>query len=249
MEITTVNDFVAESAPEFVNSTVFGKPKQEGTNGLCSSECILYTVCALESYACRPKPVHTYLMKQVAEMQTRIRKSAALDASVSVLWFASRESDMKGAKSKGAAKADAKLAVKSKGAEKPAKGRKGKAGKDPNKPKRAPSAFFVFMEEFRKEFKEKNPKNKSVAAVGKAAGDRWKSLTEADKAPYVAKANKLKAEYNKAIAAYNKGESTAKKAPAKEEEDEDEEESDKSKSEVNDEDDDEGSEEDEDDDE
>jgi hypothetical protein len=38
------------------------------------------------------------------------------------------------------------LAVKSKGAEKPAaRGRKGKAGKDPNKPKRAPSAFFVFM--------------------------------------------------------------------------------------------------------
>jgi hypothetical protein len=27
-----------------------------------------------------------------------------------------------------------------------------------------------------------------------------------DKAPYVAKANKLKGEYNKAIAAYNKGE-------------------------------------------
>ena len=158
---------------------------------------------------------------------------------------------MKGAKPRGAAKADAKLAVKSKGAEKPAaKGRKGKAGKDPNKPKRAPSAFFVFMEEFRKEFKEKNPKNKSVAAVGKAAGDRWKSLSDADKAPYVAKANKLKGEYNKAIAAYNKGESTAKKAaPAKEEEEEDEEESDKSKSEVNDEDDDEGSEDDEDDDE
>ncbi|KXG20955.1 hypothetical protein SORBI_3010G275200 [Sorghum bicolor] len=158
-----------------------------------------------------------------------------------------------------------RLAVKSKGAEKPAKGRKGKAGKDPNKPKRAPSAFFVFIfsllflelrfdlfldgcvcrEEFRKEFKEKNPKNKSVAAVGKAAGDRWKSLSESDKAPYVAKANKLKLEYNKAIAAYNKGESTAaaKKAPAKEEEEEDEEESDKSKSEVNDEDDDEGSDE------
>ncbi|KQK16649.1 DNA-binding protein MNB1B [Brachypodium distachyon] len=160
---------------------------------------------------------------------------------------------MKGAKSKGAVKADTKLAVKSKGAEKPAaKGRKGKAGKDPNKPKRAPSAFFVFMDEFRKEFKEKNPKNKSVAAVGKAAGERWKTLSESDKAPYVAKANKLKAEYNKAIAAYNKGESTAaakKAAPAKEEEEDDEEESDKSKSEVNDEDDDEGSDEDEDDDE
>ncbi|VAI81785.1 unnamed protein product [Triticum turgidum subsp. durum] len=142
---------------------------------------------------------------------------------------------MKGAKSKGAAKADAKLAVKSKGAEKPAaKGKKGKAGKDPNKPKRAPSAFFVFMGEFREEFKQKNPKNKSVAAVGKAAGERWKSLSESEKAPYVAKANKLKGEYNKA---------------AKEVEEEDEEESDKSKSEINDDDDDEGSDEDEDDDE
>uniref|UniRef100_A0A804PVK3 HMG box domain-containing protein n=1 Tax=Zea mays TaxID=4577 RepID=A0A804PVK3_MAIZE len=84
------------------------------------------------------------------------------------------------------------LAVKSKGAEKPTKGRKAKAGKDPNKPKRAPNAFFVLMGEFRKEFKEKNPKIKSVAAVGKAVGDRWKSLSESDKAPYVAKANKLK---------------------------------------------------------
>ncbi|AQK80830.1 High mobility group B protein 2, partial [Zea mays] len=70
------------------------------------------------------------------------------------------------------------LAVKSKGAEKPTKGRKAKAGKDPNKPKRAPNAFFVLMGEFRKEFKEKNPKIKSVAAVGKAVGDRWKSLSE-----------------------------------------------------------------------
>ncbi|KAM0886900.1 hypothetical protein ACQ4PT_029372 [Festuca glaucescens] len=164
---------------------------------------------------------------------------------------------MKGAKSKGAAKAETKLAVKSKGAEKPApKGRKSKPAKDPNKPKRAPSAFFVFMDEFRKEFKEKNPKNKSVAAVGKAAGERWKSLSESDKAPYVAKANKLKGEYNKAIAAYNKGEvstsaaaATKKAAPAAKDEDDDEEESDKSKSEINDEDDDEGSDEDEDDDE
>ncbi|XP_051200283.1 DNA-binding protein MNB1B-like isoform X2 [Lolium perenne] len=159
---------------------------------------------------------------------------------------------MKGAKSKGAAKAETKLAVKSKGAA--PKGRKTKPAKDPNKPKRAPSAFFVFMDEFRKEFKEKNPKNKSVAAVGKAAGERWKSLSESDKAPYVAKANKLKGDYNKAIAAYNKGESAAaatkKAAPAAaKDEDDDEEESDKSKSEINDDDDDEGSDEDEDDDE
>ncbi|XP_044357951.1 cyclin-dependent kinase 5 homolog isoform X3 [Triticum aestivum] len=34
------------------------------------------------------------------------------------------------------------------------------------------------MGEFRKEFKQKNPKNKSVTAVGKAAGGRWKNLSE-----------------------------------------------------------------------
>nr|KAJ0228286.1 hypothetical protein LSAT_V11C100031590 [Lactuca sativa] len=66
---------------------------------------------------------------------------------------------MKGSKSSGATrKADTKLAVKKTAA-------KGKAAKDPNKPKRPASAFFVFMEDFRKQFKEDHPDNKSVAAV------------------------------------------------------------------------------------
>ncbi|CAI9301824.1 unnamed protein product [Lactuca saligna] len=66
---------------------------------------------------------------------------------------------MKGSKSSSATrKADTKLAVKKTTA-------KGKAAKDPNKPKRPASAFFVFMEDFRKQFKEDHPDNKSVAAV------------------------------------------------------------------------------------
>jgi len=115
---------------------------------------------------------------------------------------------MKGGRSKAEPKkADSKLAVKkgaatAKAGKKPAK--KAKAAKDPNKPKRPASAFFVFMEEFRKTFKEKHPNNKSVAAVGKAGGDKWKSLSTAEKAPYVAKAEKRKVEYNKNIEAYNK---------------------------------------------
>lgn len=148
---------------------------------------------------------------------------------------------MKGGKSK--AKADNKLAVK-KGAaagKKPVK--KGKPAKDPNKPKRPASAFFVFMEEFRKTYKEKHPNNKSVAAVGKAGGDKWKSMSDAEKAPYIAKADKRKVEYEKTLQAYNKR--VAEGAGA------DEEESDKSRSEVNDddEDDEEGSAEEDDDDE
>ncbi|XP_076884670.1 high mobility group B protein 3-like [Bidens hawaiensis] len=114
--------------------------------------------------------------------------------------------------------ADAKLAVKKSAP-------KGKAAKDPNKPKRPASAFFVFMEEFRKQFKEENPNNKSVAAVGKAGGAKWKAMSDSEKAPYVAKADKRKKEYEKTLAAYNK-----KKDAGVEDED-----SDKSKSEVNDE--------------
>ncbi|XP_071710605.1 HMG1/2-like protein [Rutidosis leptorrhynchoides] len=140
---------------------------------------------------------------------------------------------MKGGKS--TKKADAKLAVKKSAP-------KGKAGKDPNKPKRPASAFFVFMEEFRKTFKEENPGNKSVAAVGKAGGAAWKSMSESDKAPYVAKAEKRKKEYEKTMAAYNKKQTDGTANDVEEED------SDKSKSEVNDEDDEEGSEEDEDDD-
>ncbi|GAA0150367.1 hypothetical protein Leryth_006974 [Lithospermum erythrorhizon] len=129
---------------------------------------------------------------------------------------------MKGAKSKASARGnDSKLSVKSK----PAK--KAKAVKDPNKPKRPPSAFFVFMEDFRQEYKAKHPNNKAVSAVGKAGGERWKSLTDSEKAPYIAKADKRKADYEKTIKAYNKKQAG-----------EAEEESDKSKSEVHDDDDD-----------
>ncbi|QCE16767.1 high mobility group protein B3 [Vigna unguiculata] len=137
---------------------------------------------------------------------------------------------MKGGKSKTESKrGDAKLAVNKKGA--PAKARKpagkGKAAKDPNKPKRPPSAFFVFMEEFRKQFNKEHPDNKAVSA---------------EKAPYVAKSEKRKVEYEKSMRAYNKKQAEGPTGG-------DEEESEKSVSEVNDDDDDdEGSAEEEDDD-
>ncbi|XP_076881733.1 HMG1/2-like protein, partial [Bidens hawaiensis] len=105
---------------------------------------------------------------------------------------------------------------------------KAKAAKDPNKPKRPASAFFVFMEEFRKQYKAEHPENKSVAAVGKAGGAKWKAMSASDKAPYVAKADKKKKEYEKTLAAYNK-----KLASGGDDADDADEDSDKSKSEVN----------------
>ncbi|KAF4365367.1 hypothetical protein F8388_012524 [Cannabis sativa] len=122
---------------------------------------------------------------------------------------------MKGAKST-SKRAEPKLAVNKKAAGAATKGRKAskKAAKDPNKPKRPSSAFFVFMEEFRKQFNKENPNNKAVSA---------------DKAPFVAKAEKRKIEYEKNMKAYNKKQ--AEGADAAEEEG-----SEKSMSEVNDED-------------
>ncbi|KAE8720681.1 HMG1/2-like protein [Hibiscus syriacus] len=133
---------------------------------------------------------------------------------------------MKGGKSKSVTKS-AKLSVDKKSTKKAGK-KSGKAAKDPNKPKRPASAFFVFMEEFRVQYKEEHPKNKSVAAVGKAGGDKWKSLSEAEKRPYVDKAEKRKAEYEKNMKAYNKRQAEGPK-------DDDELESEKSMSEVKDE--------------
>ncbi|KAH0917205.1 hypothetical protein HID58_024865, partial [Brassica napus] len=109
------------------------------------------------------------------------------------------ELEMKGGQSKAeATSTDQRLKTR---------GRKKKtATKDPNKPKRPPSAFFVFLDDFRREFKEANPNNKSVAAVsevGKAAGAKWKSMSEEEKAPYATKAETRKSEYNQSMQEYN----------------------------------------------
>ncbi|KAK4478479.1 hypothetical protein RD792_013955 [Penstemon davidsonii] len=112
-----------------------------------------------------------------------------------------------------------------------------KAKKDPNKPKR-PSIipWFYCSEEFRKTFKKENPNVKGVSAVGKAGGEKWKSMSAAEKAPYEAKAAKRKSEYEKLMDAYNNKESSA---------DEVDEGSEKSRSEVHDDDEESGQEDDE----
>ncbi|EFJ13591.1 hypothetical protein SELMODRAFT_18312, partial [Selaginella moellendorffii] len=79
-----------------------------------------------------------------------------------------------------------------------------KASKDPNLPKRPPTAFFVFLESFRQQYKEDHPDVKGVAAVGKAAGDKWSKMSESEKAVYVNKAAQLRADYAESMAAYKK---------------------------------------------
>ncbi|XP_074263806.1 uncharacterized protein LOC141586477 isoform X4 [Silene latifolia] len=112
--------------------------------------------------------------------------------------------------------------------------KKGRTAKHLKKPKRPPGAFFVFMEDFRVQYKQKHPDNKSIATFAKAAGEKWKSMSDAEKAPYVEEVEKRKADYEKNMSAY-------KKRRAEGSQDEREDESDKSGSEVNDVDDDDDS--------
>ncbi|XP_021735495.1 high mobility group B protein 7-like [Chenopodium quinoa] len=89
------------------------------------------------------------------------------------------------------------------GSESKSKKRKLSKVKDPNMPKRPMSGYFVFMEEFRKVYKEEHPESKGVKEVAKEAGAKWKSMTDEEKKPYLDKAAELKVEYEKAMEAYN----------------------------------------------
>ncbi|KAL8151158.1 hypothetical protein V2J09_020966 [Rumex salicifolius] len=45
------------------------------------------------------------------------------------------------------------------------------------KPKKPPTAFFFFLEDFRKDYQQQNPEVKNMRDVGKACGIKWKNMT------------------------------------------------------------------------
>jgi high mobility group protein B2 len=117
-----------------------------------------------------------------------------------------------------------------------AHGKRGAAAKDPNKPKRAQSAYFLFLADFREKNRSKFQHDGGHKDLIRAAGEGWNKLTDGEKAPYQKKHEEEKAKYEVAMAAYAAGGATAAKkakmAPAAEaptyddddEEDDDEEE-------------------------
>ncbi|KAL3338760.1 hypothetical protein AABB24_027733 [Solanum stoloniferum] len=92
-----------------------------------------------------------------------------------------------------------KPATKSKEKSTEPKPKREKKPKNPNALKRPPTAFFVFMDDFRQTFKAANPDCKSVSTVAKEGGEKWKSMTDEEKKPYQEKAAELKAAYEKAL--------------------------------------------------
>ncbi|KAJ9135890.1 hypothetical protein P3X46_033015 [Hevea brasiliensis] len=75
---------------------------------------------------------------------------------------------------------------------------------DAKRPKKPPTAFFFFLEDFRKDFQEQNPDVKSMRDIGKACGEKWKTMTYEDKVKYYDIAMEKRAEFDKAMADYIK---------------------------------------------
>nr|GMD04368.1 high mobility group B protein 14 [Ipomoea batatas]GMD08224.1 high mobility group B protein 14 [Ipomoea batatas]GME07772.1 high mobility group B protein 14 [Ipomoea batatas] len=75
---------------------------------------------------------------------------------------------------------------------------------DSKMPKKPPTAFFFFLEDFRKEFQEKNPDVKSMRDIGKACGEKWKIMTYEEKVQYYDIATEKRREFDRAMADYKK---------------------------------------------
>ncbi|KAG7101479.1 Non-histone chromosomal protein 6 like [Verticillium longisporum] len=91
-----------------------------------------------------------------------------------------------------------KAAAKRGAGEKKAK----RAKKDPNAPKRGLSAYMFFANEQRENVRAEHP-GISFGQVGRNLGERWKGLSEKQRAPYEAKAVADKKRYEDEKAAYN----------------------------------------------
>lgn len=78
--------------------------------------------------------------------------------------------------------------------------------KDPNKPKRAKSAYLFFCDAHRakimKKMKKKDPSLK-ISEVAKELGAMWQKLTDKDKTPFNAQAEKDRERYKDEMEAYN----------------------------------------------
>ena len=84
------------------------------------------------------------------------------------------------------------------------KGKAKRAKKDPNAPKRALSAYMFFSAAKRAEIMEANP-DFGVTDVAKALGERWKTVSDEEKAVYQQQADEDKARYERDMAAYTAG--------------------------------------------
>ncbi|XP_062094000.1 high mobility group B protein 14-like [Humulus lupulus] len=93
---------------------------------------------------------------------------------------------------------------------------------DAKKPKKPPTAFFFFLEDFRKVYQEQNPDVKSMRDIGKACGVKWKTMTYEEKVQYYDIATEKRAAFDSAMAEYTKRKESGEESEDEETEDDSE---------------------------
>merc|ERR1711964_482428 len=86
-------------------------------------------------------------------------------------------------------------------------GRGSKKMKDANRPKRAPSAYFLFLDANRPKFTEElkaegKTGRQLMIEISQVAGKRWNETSDFAKMPFVEKSKILKAEYTEKMEVY-----------------------------------------------
>ncbi|KAL9266035.1 High mobility group B protein 14-like protein [Drosera capensis] len=81
---------------------------------------------------------------------------------------------------------------------------------DSLKPKKPASAFFYFLEDFRKVYRQKNPNIINMSHIGKAGGEKWKAMTYEEKVQYYDIATEKRSEFDRAMSEYNKKQEASK---------------------------------------
>ncbi|KAJ4831464.1 hypothetical protein Tsubulata_047900 [Turnera subulata] len=132
------------------------------------------------------------------------RSSAASSASANTAKTASNQKLVLKIKSNETKRMSTRQGERTKAATKQKLKPKPKKKVDAKMPKKPPTAFFFFLEDFRKEFQEQNPDVKSMRDVGKACGDKWKTMTYEEKVKYYDIATEKRAEFDRAMAEYIK---------------------------------------------
>lgn len=74
-----------------------------------------------------------------------------------------------------------------------------KKPRDPNRPKRPPSAYFLFLADFRKSYPGKADPAKEIT---KKAGEAWNNLSDAEKTPYYRSAQVIRAKWEQDLEVY-----------------------------------------------
>ncbi|CAD7703461.1 unnamed protein product [Ostreobium quekettii] len=76
--------------------------------------------------------------------------------------------------------------------------RRAKKERDPAEIKKPQSAYFFFLADFRDAYKREHPGDQpQVALMGKLAGDKWKSMTPEERAPYEQMSSASKEQYKR----------------------------------------------------